>query len=110
VKTLKKGEQVMKGTGFLALDKATELYWQCEKLRLREPIKSQLLRASLSIALNITEGSGRVHFKDRRRFYSIAMGSLRETQCLIRILRNEELAREYDRLGGLIYGLVRKAE
>ncbi len=99
----------MKGTGFLALDKATELYGECEKLRLQEPIKNQLLRASLSIALNLTEGSGRIHLKDRRRFYSIAMGSLRETQCLIRILKNQNLAKEYDRLGGLIYGLIRKS-
>lgn len=99
----------MNGTGFLALDKATELYWQCESLKLREPIKGQLLRASLSIALNLTEGSGRIHQKDRRRFYSIAMGSLRETQCLVRILRNESLEKEYDFLGGLIFGLIRKS-
>lgn len=96
-------------TGFIALDIATELYQECEKLSLRNPIKDQLLRASLSIALNITEGSGRIHKKDQRRFYSIAMGSLRETQCLIRILKNEVLFERYDRLGGLIYGLIRNS-
>lgn len=96
-------------TGFIALDIATELYQDCEKLKLRNPVKDQLLRASLSIALNITEGSGRIHKKDQRRFYSIAMGSLRETQCLIRILRNEGLYRKYDRLGGLIYGFIRNS-
>lgn len=95
-------------TGFIALDEATELYMKCEKLNLKNPIRDQLLRASLSIALNLTEGSGRVSEKDRRRFYSFAMGSLRETQCLLRILKNEDLLSKYNYLGGLVYGLIRK--
>ena len=60
-------------TGFKALDKAVELYQECEKLRLRNPIRDQLLRSSLSVALNITEGSGRSSRKDQKRFYAIAM-------------------------------------
>ncbi|MAZ47351.1 MAG: hypothetical protein CME65_02230 [Halobacteriovoraceae bacterium] len=71
-------------------------------------MRDQLLRASLSIALNITEGSGRSSVKDKKRFYSIAMGSLRETQALIRITNNKILAEKYHQLGGLVYGLVRK--
>ncbi len=66
------------------------------------------MRASLSIALNITEGSGRQSPKDQKRFYSIAMGSLRETQTLIKIVQNKNLAEKYDQLGALVYGLVRK--
>lgn len=99
---------MMKKTGFMALDKATELYKQCEDLKLRNPIRDQLLRASLSIALNVTEGSGRTGKRDIKRFYSIAMGSLREVQCLMNIIGNQYLIAEYDQLGALIYGLIRK--
>ena len=98
----------MKKTGFIALDLATQLYLECEKLKLKNPVRDQLLRASLSIALNLTEGSGRQSPKDQKRFYSIAMGSLRETQTLIKIVKNKNLAEKYDHLGALVYGLVRK--
>ncbi|MGE3386767.1 MAG: four helix bundle protein [Bdellovibrionales bacterium] len=37
----------------------------------------------LSIALNLAEGSGKETNADRRRFYQIAMGSLREAQAII---------------------------
>ena len=84
-----------------------ELFHECEKLELKNPIKDQLLRASLSIALNITEGSGRRSKRDQKRFYSIALGSLRETQCLVKIIRHQYLIKEYDYLGGLVFGLNR---
>ena len=97
----------MKKTGFIALDLATSLYLECSELKLKNPVKDQLLRASLSIALNITEGSGRLSQKEKKRFYSIAMGSLRETQTLMIIIQNKDLAERYDRLGALVYGLIR---
>lgn len=98
----------MQRTGFLVLDQATDLYLECEKLKLKNPVRDQLLRASLSIALNITEGSGRQTPKDKRRFYTIALGSLRETQTLVKIINNQELEERYHYLGALIYGLTRK--
>ena len=93
-------------TGFKALDLAVELYEECESLKLRSPIKDQLLRASLSVPLNITEGSGRKTAKDQKRFYSIALGSVRECQCLVKILKNQKLTKSYDKLGALVYGLT----
>ncbi len=96
--------------GFIALELAATLYKECEELKLRHPIKDQLLRAALSIALNLSEGSGRSTLKDQKRFYSIALGSTREVQTLMKIIKNIELMRQYDRLGALVYGLSRKSE
>lgn len=50
-------------------------------------VVSQLKRASISVVLNIGEGSGRYHKKDRLRFYSIACGSAVESIAAIDILR-----------------------
>jgi len=95
-------------TKFIALELATELYLECEKLPLKNPIKDQLQRASLSITLNLAEGSGRSTRKDKRRFYVIALGSTREVQAIVKIIKNHGLVQNYDQLGALVYGLVQK--
>jgi len=48
-------------------------------------IKDQLCRAALSIPLNIAEGQGRLHNKEKRQFYYTARGSLLECIPLIQI-------------------------
>ncbi len=52
-------------------------------------VKDQLGRASLSIVLNIAEGSAKFSNKDRRNFYVTARGSAFECAALI-IFLNEE--------------------
>lgn len=69
-------------------------------------MKDQLLRASLSIVLNTAEGSGKTTQPEQRRFFSIALGSLRETQALLQILRQSEIAVLADQLGGHLYRLI----
>ena len=48
-------------------------------------IKDQLRRASLSIPLNIAEGQGRLHTKEKKQFYNVARGSVLECVSLIQI-------------------------
>lgn len=45
----------------------------------RFEIGSQMIRAALSVALNIAEGSGKTTDKELNRFLNISLGSLYET-------------------------------
>jgi len=49
-------------------------------------IRDQLKRASLSIPLNIAEGSGKVGVQDKKRFYAIARGSAMECSAVMDVL------------------------
>jgi four helix bundle protein len=51
----------------------------------------QLTRASLSIPLNIAEGNGRWHAKERKNFFWIARGSVFECVPLLELCRRKEL-------------------
>jgi four helix bundle protein len=68
--------------------------------------RDQLRRASFSIALNLAEGYGRESLKDRVRFYSIALGSLREVQSIIQAEELTHLAERADHLGACLWKLV----
>jgi four helix bundle protein len=54
----------------------------------------QLRRASLSISLNIAEGNGRWHVKDRKNFFWIARGSVFECVPLLELCKREKLITE----------------
>jgi four helix bundle protein len=55
-------------------------------------LRDQLERASLSIVLNIAEGAGRKSAADRRRCFTIAMGSLLECGALLDVLLRRRIA------------------
>ena len=84
---------------------AIKFYHKAKKLRLSEPYRNQFERAILSIVLNLAEGSAKPTTKDRRKFYRISLGSLRETQVILDIIDHKELIEECDRLGGYLYKL-----
>jgi four helix bundle protein len=69
-------------------------------------------RAVESVLLNIAEGSGRAG-GDRLHHFRIALGSLREVGAVLEIATlhgwvEQPMAAERDRLGGLLYGLLRR--
>ena len=62
---------------------AVEFYRQAVALRYPRYLKDQLARAASSVVLNLAEGWGRAGAADRRRFFNIAFGSLRECQAIL---------------------------
>ena len=82
-------------------------------------INDQLKRASLSIMLNIAEGSSRFSNKDRRNFLIIARGSAFECVAIFDFLHDNHLIEEsffkknYDNLeeiSKMLFGLISKLE
>ena len=84
---------------------AINFYRNSRELSLRGPLKNQFQRASLSIVLNLAEGTAKPTAKDRRKFYRISLGSLREVQAILDIIGNIKLIKEADRLGAYLYKL-----
>ncbi len=91
---------------FRTYDLAKQFHHECQKLRLRVPYKDQFDRAILSIVLNLAEGSAKPTRKDRRKFYSISMGSLREVQAILDILGYSEQFALADELAASLYCLI----
>ncbi|MBI4924960.1 MAG: four helix bundle protein [Bdellovibrio sp.] len=76
--------------------------------RLSSLFMDRPLRASSSIVLNISEGSGRMSNKDQRRFYSIAFGSTREVQSILDIIDEQyvDLIKTADSVAACLYRLL----
>ena len=52
---------------------------------------SQIIRASFSVVLNISEGRGKDSDKELKRFFDISIGSLNETVAGMDILKDNQL-------------------
>jgi four helix bundle protein len=99
--------------------KAKEYYSQLQDLTesvyLKQPLKNQLERASLSIILNIAEGSGRKTKPDKKNFMIIARGSvfecvaildLLQQACLIDQVVYQSLYSYADELSRMLYSMI----
>lgn len=71
-------------------------------IALDPPTRNQLIRSSLSIMLNIAEGSGRLTKPDKRRFYVMARGSLFESIAILHSIQDEI---ESESIGASLYNL-----
>lgn len=86
---------------------ATQFYYKSNNLTLRGPIKNQFQRACLSIVLNLAEGSAKSSTKERKKFYEISLGSLREVQTILTLINHQDLIKEADKLGAFLYKLCK---
>ncbi len=65
----------------------------------KETIGKQMIRAVDSVAANISEGFGRYHFKDAKKFYYYSRGSLYETKTWLIKAKSRNLIKEENFLG-----------
>jgi len=75
-----------------AVEFAGKIHRLCYRLpRGSYAMADQLRRASMSISLNIAEGSGRFHKNDKKQFYIISRGSVYECVPLLTLLTEADL-------------------
>ena len=97
---------------FRTLDLATDFYSVSRRVQLPGYLKNQLLRASSSVALNLSEGRGRRTTRDQLRFFQIAFGSIRECQAIVKLHPMDFESSDkalLDRLAASCYQLIRHA-
>jgi four helix bundle protein len=103
-----------KAKGFCLMISKTLLSGKCDKT-----VGDQLRRASLSIMLNIAEGSSRFSNKDRKNFMVIARGSTFECAAILEYMfessgMTEEIFRTYtadlEEISRMLFGLIRNLD
>lgn len=87
-----------------------ELYLECKALKLKGEAKNQLERASLSIVLNLAEGSGKFTPADKKRFFSIALGSLREVQAIVSLFGSLSQQDKADHVAACLWRLISSSD
>ena len=87
---------------------AIVFYHRCQELAAPSFLKTQLLRAASSVALNLSEGSAKPSVRDRKRFYGMALASLRECQTALELNSTQApaLVDMADHLGASLYRLI----
>ena len=88
---------------------AKSFYQDCQSLKLTQPAKDQFDRALLSVLLNLAEGSAKPTAKDRQKFYSIALGALREVQVLLELTGAQSLIQASDTVAACLFCLIRNS-
>ena len=89
---------------------AVQFYRIAKGIELPGHLKDQLRRAASSVALNLSEGTGKRTGKDRGRFFLIAMGSIRECQAVTELepeAFNHQTRDLLDHLAASVYKLTR---
>lgn len=86
---------------------SVEFYQLCKKLKIDRDQYDQIKRASASICRNLGEGYGKPTFNDQRKFYFIALTSLRECESIIlmEMITDAKILTTMDNLGGSLFKL-----
>ena len=94
---------------FKTYNRAVDFYKVGKNIQWPRHQKDQWLRASASIVLNLAEGSAKPTKKDQKKYYYIALGSLRECLAIIELeeVNNRQLSEIGDELGALLFKLTR---
>ncbi|MEQ8520551.1 MAG: four helix bundle protein [Vicingaceae bacterium] len=82
-------------------------------------INDQMKRASLSIVLNISEGTSRLSNRDKRRFLEIARGSAFECVSLLEYLNEKNVVsaedfsnyyNDLEQISKMLFGMIKKLD
>jgi four helix bundle protein len=94
---------------FRTLELAIEFHDQAEKIELVGNLRDQLLRASSSIALKLSEGNAKRTEKEKKRYYHTAYASCQECKTILRLAKvtDEEVVNTSDKLGAWLYNLMK---
>jgi four helix bundle protein len=97
---------------FRAYQLSLSFFRLCKTIQLPYYLRDQLLRAASSITLNLAEGSSKPTKKEQKRFYNIALASLRECQAVFDLHKVSDLilTQYADQLGAMMYCLIRSRE
>ena len=100
--------------------KAKNFHMECKRLlsgkKTASYLNNQIGRASLSVALNIAEGSGKFSKADRRNFFVISRGSVFECVAVLDILKDQQIISESefvaivelaDELSRILYAMIK---
>ena len=95
---------------FRIFNASVNFYRECKKVKLSHELRDQLVRASSSVSLNIAEGYGRINIRDKKRFYKIALGSLRECDAIFQLadISSPDLLALLDHIGGGLFKVINK--
>jgi len=78
-------------------------------------LRDQLRRASISMVINIAEGSGKFSLGDKRNFYTISRGSVYECVSLFELLLDDasidqdtfqRFYAEFETVSKMLFGLI----
>lgn len=94
---------------FKAYQLAKLFYQGCKPLRLPTHLKDQLMRSSSSIALNLAEAAGNRTEKEQLRAFTLALGSLRESEAILDIeqVQDPAVCDLANQLGAVLFKLCR---
>ncbi|MBX9769196.1 MAG: four helix bundle protein [Bdellovibrionales bacterium] len=94
---------------FFTLDLAIQFHAEARSMKLPGYLRDQFLRASSSVAMNLSEGSAKPTKADRKKFYFIALGSIRECQTILKLhgCSETETMKRADFLGACVYKLCK---